>query len=172
ALRELAERRIPDDLNWKALVRKGNEYRGDDAAGRLVARQMNGDLPVDVEVRECSGESATLIETWQGFDRVYLVDAVESRQPPGSIHRLVAHEKEMPREFFHTSTHTSTHAFSLAFSLAEAIELARALDQLPEQVFVYGIEGQWFESGQKLTPAVKEAIPQVAQQIIAELKKG
>jgi len=141
----------------------GNEYRGDDAAGRLVARQMNGDTPPDVKVCECSGESATLMETWQGFDRVYLVDAVESRQPPGSIHRIAAHEQELPRDFFHTSTH--------AFSLAEAIELARALDQLPEQVFVYGIEGQWFEAGQKLTPAVKEAIPQVAEKIIEELKK-
>jgi len=140
----------------------GNEYRGDDAAGRLVARRLKGSLPAGAQVRECSGESAALMEAWQGFDRVYLVDAVEFQQAPGAIHRIAAHEREMPRDFFHTSTH--------AFSLAEAIELARALDQLPPQVFVYGIEGRWFESGQKLTPAVADAIARVADRILEELK--
>lgn len=142
----------------------GNEYRGDDAAGRLVVRRMADWVPAGVEVRECSGESATLMELWQGFERVYLVDAVESRQPPGTLHRIAAHEEEMPRDFFHCSTH--------AFSLAEAIELARALDELPPEVIVYGIEGRWFESGKKLTPDVEAAIPVVADRIIEELKKG
>lgn len=142
----------------------GNEYRGDDAAGRLVARRLTDQVPADVTVCECSGESATLMETWQGYDRVYLVDAVESRQPPGTIHRIAAHEQEMPRDFFHTSTH--------AFSLAEAIELARALDQLPAEVLVCGVEGKWFEAGKKLTPAVEAAITTLSDQLLDELKKG
>jgi hydrogenase maturation protease len=142
----------------------GNEYRGDDAAGRLVARRLHERLPGDVIVRECSGESATLMELWQGHDRVYLVDAVQSHQPPGTLHRLAAHERELPRDFFHTSTH--------AFSLAEAVELARALDQLPHEVIIYGIEGSWFEPGTRLTPAVASGIEQAADRIHAELTKG
>lgn len=141
----------------------GNEFRGDDAAGRLVVRRLVDRGASNVELRECSGESATLMEMWQGFDRVHLVDAVESRQPTGTLHRIAAHENEMPRDFFHTSTH--------AFSLAEAIELARALDQLPAEMIVHGIEGRWFESGKKLTPEVEAAIETLSDLIIEELKK-
>lgn len=142
----------------------GNEYRGDDGAGRLVARRLSGRVPVGVEVLEASGESATLMEYWKGFERAFLIDAAESRQPPGTIQRIAAHEQMMPRDLFHCSTH--------AFSLAEAVELARALDQLPNEVIVYGIEGRWFESGAKLTPEVDAAIATTADRILKELNKG
>ncbi len=139
----------------------GNEYRGDDGAGRLVARRLVNRVPTDVEVRESSGESAGLMEVWESYNRVYLVDAVESHQPPGTIHRIEAHDCEMPRDFFHCSTH--------AFSIAEAIELARSLELLPPEVIVYGIEGKWFESGKKLTPEVEAGIATVTDRIIEEL---
>jgi len=141
----------------------GNEYRGDDAAGRLVARRLKDMEPADVDVVEASGESAGLMELWSGREKVWLVDAVESRQPPGLIHRLEAHVTELPREFFHCSTH--------AFSVAEAVELARSLDLLPPEVVVYGIEGQWFEAGQKLTSEVASAIDEVAEQIRNEINE-
>lgn len=139
----------------------GNEYRGDDGAGRMVARSLAGRTPAGVDVKEASGESAGLMELWSGRERVYLVDAVESRRPAGTIHRLEAHRQELPRDFFHCSTH--------AFSVAEAVELARSLELLPPEVIVYGIEGKWFEPGQKLTPEVDQAVAEVADRILAEI---
>ncbi len=141
----------------------GNEYRGDDAAGRLVARRLIEQAPAGAEVVEASGESAGLMELWSGREKVWLVDAVESRQPAGKIHRLEAHATELPREFFHCSTH--------AFSVAEAVELARSLELLPSEVVVYGIEGRWFEPGQKVTPEVAAAIDEVAERILNEVNE-
>jgi hypothetical protein len=41
------------------------------------------------------------------------------------------------------------------------VELARALDRLPEQRSIVGIEGAEFEFGARLTPAVRQAVSQV-----------
>jgi len=45
----------------------GNPDRGDDAAGRLVARRL-GEL--GIEARENSGDALALLDAWQGADEV------------------------------------------------------------------------------------------------------
>ncbi len=45
------------------------------------------------------------------------------------------------------------------FGLAGTIELARALDRLPERVVVVGIEAVGFENGSPVSPVVHAAIP-------------
>ena len=69
--------------------------------------------------------------------------------------------EEIPRSFFHYSTH--------AFSVAEAIEMARALGQLPRRLVVYGIEGKNFESGISLSPEIETAAEETAHRVKAEL---
>lgn len=140
----------------------GNPYRGDDAVGRLVARRLMESPPPGVTVLEESGEGAALMEAWEEADAVILVDAVQSGGAPGAIHRFDAQAQSIPSQFFHYSTH--------AFSVAESVELARALDQLPPQLIVYGIEGVDFSSGETLTPAVAAAMDEVMKLILQEIE--
>ena len=42
--------------------------------------------------------------------------------------------------------------------LPEAVELARELDRLPRRLVVYGIEGESFEAGEGLSPAVETTV--------------
>jgi len=129
----------------------GNEFRGDDAAGRKVARSLlDSTLPPHVEVREATGESARLLELWDGKERVLLVDAVHSGAEPGTIHRFDASSSPLPGTFSPTC---STHSLSLP----DAIGLARTLGRLPRVVIVYGIEGRNFETGAPPTPATSHA---------------
>lgn len=137
----------------------GNEYRGDDAAGRLVIRRL-GSLP-GIRITEQSGEGAALMEAWKGADAAILVDAVESGATLGTVHRLDASAAPVPARFFHYSTH--------AFSLAEAIELARALGELPPRTIIFGIEGRSFAAGVELSPEVILAIETVAGRILDEV---
>jgi hydrogenase maturation protease len=87
--------------------------------------------------------------------------AVHCGSKPGTIYRIDAHEKEIPRSLFHCSTH--------AFSVAEAVELARALGQLPQRLIIYGIEGKNFESGIGLSPEIETAAEETARRVKAEL---
>jgi hydrogenase maturation protease len=140
----------------------GNGYRGDDAVGLIVARAIKaGNLP-NVKVIEESGEGTALMERWKRADTVILIDAVSSGARPGTIHRFDVQAERLPTSFFHYSTH--------AFSIAEAIELGRALEQLPSRMIVYGIEGKRFESGEGLTQEIILASTTVTQKILYEIQ--
>jgi hydrogenase maturation protease len=140
----------------------GNPLRGDDAAGFAVARRLAGSLAGDVELLEREGEPTALIDAFDGADAVWLIDAVRSGAPAGTVHRLDASETELPVELFRGSTH---HV-----GLAEAVELARALGRLPRRTIVYGIEGAGFELGEELTPAVADASERVAAAVLEEVE--
>jgi hydrogenase maturation protease len=125
----------------------GNEWRGDDAAGLLVARQLRRCGQTSFAVLKHDGEGAALMELWNGWDAVVVVDAVRSGAEPGTAYRFDAISQPLPGKIRHGSTH--------AFSLGEAIKLGRALNQLPRHLVVYAIEGQNFEAGDRLSSQVE-----------------
>jgi hydrogenase maturation protease len=143
------------------VVGVGNSWRRDDAAGLAVARRLAGTLPDQVEVLEREGEPTALIEAWDDAEAVWLVDAVSSGAPAGTLHRVDASRNALPSELFRTSTH---HV-----GLAEAVELARALDRLPPRLVVYGVEGERFDVGDGLTPEVAAAADRAADAVRKEV---
>jgi hydrogenase maturation protease len=142
------------------IVGIGNIYRNDDGVGIRVARELAPHVPPRVEVKEGSGEGTALLEMWKGFRSVFLTDALRSGAPAGTIRRFDLNEKRLPTESMRHSDH--------AFGVAEAVELARALDELPLRLILYGIEGQNFNAGDRLSPAVEKAIAIVVSQLLRE----
>lgn len=136
----------------------GNADRGDDAAGLLVARRLQA---IGIPAREESGEGLALMASWEGADDVILVDAVVTGAVPGSIQMWDARTAPVIRDVFLCSTH--------GFGVADAIELARALGQLPARLMVYGIEAREFSPGAAPSPAVLEAVEQLARRIALEV---
>lgn len=133
----------------------GNAYRNDDVIGLHIAQCLKKQAHDYVNIIEESGDGAALMECWKNSDTVILIDAVSSGAKPGTIHRLDAHTQPIPTNFFHYSTH--------AFGVAEAIELSRALNQMPRRLIVYGIEGKCFEAGVELSFEVEKAAQEVAR---------
>jgi len=131
------------------VIGAGNPYRNDDAVGLVVARRIRELNLQGVTVIEATGEGVSLMEVWQGADSAILIDAVHSGKEPGTIHRFDVDAQNLPAQLFNNSTHS--------FGVAKAIELARALNRLPQRLIVYGIEGKDFSAGMILTPEVKEA---------------
>jgi hydrogenase maturation protease len=143
------------------IIGVGNSLRRDDGAGPAVAHRITSQLPPGVAVLEHSGEGASLMEAWQGFDWVVIVDASSSEATPGAIHRFDAHSQPLPSDLFHYSSHL--------FGVAEAIEMARTLGRLPPRLIVYAIEGAVFDYGEGLSEAVEGVVGQVADRILEEL---
>lgn len=138
----------------------GNPFRRDDGVGVYVAKAIAAAALDGIEVRIESGEGGSLMELWKGAERVVIIDAVRSDSAPGKIHQIDASRHQVPSDFFHYSSH--------AFGLAEAIELAKALGELPPEVTVLGIEGQDFSTGTALTGDVEQAA-QAAATIVLKL---
>lgn len=139
----------------------GNACQGDDAAGLVAAERLRGRAPAGVEVRELEGEPVSLVEAWDGADEVYVVDAVRSGSPPGTVHRLDASDEPLPATLSAASTHT--------LGVGEAIELARALGRLPARLVVFGIEAESIAAGAELTPAVAGAVDETVELLLEEL---
>ncbi len=152
----------------------GNALRQDDAAGVEVARRLRtragaakiaGGVEVagdgEIAVLQHEGEPLGLLELWDGARAVVLVDAIRSGAAPGTIHRVDASCEPIPALLNGSS---STHAVGVG----EAIELARALDRLPERVVVYGVEGACFDAGSGLSGEVEGVIDTLAEAVLRE----
>jgi hydrogenase maturation protease len=140
----------------------GNTFRSDDGVGIWVVRRLRGQLPSGVCILEATGEGAALLEAWKGAAAVVLVDAMRSGAAPGTIHRFDAGVEPIRSVFFRGSSH--------AFGVGEAIELARALTQLPSRLIVYGIEGGNFSAGVELSAAVVRSATEVADELLREAR--
>ncbi|HWP48455.1 MAG TPA: hydrogenase maturation protease [Candidatus Limnocylindrales bacterium] len=144
------------------LIGIGNKYRSDDGIGLEIACRLKAlNLP-GIKVMEETGEGTTLLEAWKGVDRVILFDAICSGAMPGTIYRFDARNQSIPAKFFHHSTH--------ALGIPEAIELARALHQLPTYLIVYGIEGKNFTAGLGFSSEVEAAAQEVVKQVLREIQ--
>jgi hydrogenase maturation protease len=137
----------------------GNEDRGDDAVGLLVARRLTG--VEGIEIREEPGEAAKLMDAWADVDVAILVDAIQSGEEVGAVLRLDASVSSLPATIARSSTH--------AFGVAEAVELARALGKLPRKTIVFGIEGRTFDFRASVTPEVERAVGEVCSLVLAEI---
>lgn len=143
------------------LIGIGNAFRSDDGVGVKMVRELAAMNIPNTRCKEATGEGATLMDSWRGFDQVILFDAVSADNPPGTIVRINANEQMVPSGLFNYSTH--------AFSVAEAIEMARVLQQLPKSLQIYGIEGGNFGSGLTLSAQVEAAKQQVIEEVLEQM---
>jgi hydrogenase maturation protease len=145
-------------VNEGVVIGVGNPDRGDDGIGPAIARRV-GERHPEIDWVVSSGEPAGLIEAWDHVERAVVVDAVVSSAPPGSVIRFDA-DDGIPESLLRHSTHI--------MGIGEAVELARALDRLPEHLVVYGVEAGSFAPGGCLTPACAAMVDEVAERIALE----
>ncbi len=148
-------------MNEVLVIGVGNRYRRDDGAGPMAAERLRAKGIAAVEL---AGDGTRLMDAWASAGRVVVIDAARSGAAPGTVHRFDATLSPLPRAVFHHSTHL--------IGVAEAVEMARALDRLPERLIVYGIEGEAFGFGEGLTEPVARAVESVEGEIARELKAG
>jgi hydrogenase maturation protease len=138
----------------------GNRMMGDDAAGPAVIDRLAGRLAPGVRLVESVGDATHLLDSWGGAQQAIVVDAVVAGGAPGTVHRVDGTEG-FPSAWRSASTHL--------IGVAEAIDLGRAVDMLPEQLVVYGIEIESVAPGVELRPEVEGAVGLVAGRIVEEL---
>lgn len=130
----------------------GHPFRGDDAIGPLVAEAVAALDLSGVETLIHHGEGTDLMERWQGFERVLVVDATASGASCGTIRQWDG-ARPLPAALFPKGSHV--------FGLAEAVEMARLLGRLPPSLTIIGVEGADFILGAPLSAAMASALPEV-----------
>ncbi len=133
----------------------GNELRGDDAAGLLVARHLRS---LGLNACEHTGDGLNLIQLWEPSSEVVLVDAVLAQGDPGQVRVWDGIAAPVEPDLFRFSSHS--------LGVGEAIEMARLLGSLPKQLIIYGIEGNQFEIGTTPSAVVLQAVEKVVDMIL------
>lgn len=143
----------------------GNPILTDDGIGIHVAREVAARWTGDgVEFKEASVGGLRLLEVIAGYERVILVDAIQSSGgEPGDVHRLGVGDV---RASLHAG---STHDLSLPGALALGRRMGLALPD-DAQISIVAIEaGDVLTFGERCTPVVAQAVPRAAEIVIGLL---
>lgn len=153
---------------WGARVKTlvlgiGNPILSDDAAGIRVAREVAARVSDPrVTVRETSGGGLDLLDSILGYDRVIIVDTVQTgERRAGQIYRL------RPEDFSFSKHFSSPHQLNLV----TALELGKALGlRVPGEITIFAVEAKEITSfGEKCTPEVEQALPELVRMVLEEL---
>jgi hydrogenase maturation protease len=140
----------------------GNENRGDDAAGLLVARLLRPRLAGVATVSEVATEGTELLDQWEGREFVVAVDAIRTGAPSGTVLRWASGSGPLPTPLSTVSSH--------GISLGQAVALGETLGRFPGSLVLYGIEGTEFTAGAAASVAVEAALEPTARRVEDEVR--
>lgn len=116
-------------MRWR-VIGIGSPVTRDDLGWAAIDLLRMAGLDASLELLALDRPGPALLEHMGRGERVILIDAMQSGQPPGSVRELALDDliagAGMP----------STHALGLA----ETLRLAEALGALPERLHILGIE--------------------------------
>ncbi|MEZ4589706.1 MAG: hydrogenase maturation protease [Chloroflexota bacterium] len=142
----------------------GNPLRGDDGVGRAVLAVLGETAVFPPHITFTDGGTPGLETalTMQGYDKVIVIDAANLGAAPGTWRRFSLAEANLVQQAQMEGTLHDA-------GFAEAVALGAALDILPPEIIVYGVQPETVEWEMGLSTAVRAAIPQICQQLRAEL---
>lgn len=132
----------------------GSPYRGDDAIGPLVATMCAGGTPGARDIGPLEGP-LDLLGRFDGADLAIVIDAVRSGAPIGSVRVVEVDVSGSGEGRVAEPAVTSTHGIGLV----GVLRLAHAVRRAPRRLVVVAVEGERFELGQAMSPAVAAAVP-------------
>ena len=141
----------------------GNPILGDDGVGWKIADEVAAAVgpqsPIEIDTAALGGLS--LMERMLDYDRVVLVDSMETGQNPvGSVQTFPLASLPDPMAGHSASTHDT--------SLITALKTAESIGaDIPKRVDVVAIEAQnVYDFSEELSPSVAAAVPKAVQAVL------
>ncbi|XWN31586.1 MAG: hydrogenase maturation protease [Devosia sp.] len=143
------------DCRRTLLIGVGNEHRADDGIGPAIVKAIAEDAPDGVDCVIESGEATRLMEAWQGYDAVLIVDAAAMDAPAGILIHLDPLAEDLPAIAGDPSSH--------GLGVPQAVRLSAALGTLPNTLQIVSINGEDFSHSANLSAALHERLPRFVQ---------
>ena len=158
---------FPGDRAPFLVLGLGNTLLGDDGIGPAVIEhllQENQRWKDWIEFLDGGTQGLALLGYLSGREAIIIVDALATGAPPGTARVLNL------SELFQIGVHRA--ATSHEGNAGELLTIAKFLDDLPDLVFVVGVEPRNLATGYGLSEPVRNALPVAANQVrdlLAEL---
>jgi hydrogenase maturation protease len=141
----------------------GNPILSDDGVGVKVAQEVGKKLDdPQTTVSETSAAGIGLLDLIVGYDKVIIIDAIQTKRgKAGQIYRME------PQDFSSTKHFSSPHQINLV----TALELGKMLNLvMPQEIAILAVEAKDVSNfGERCTPEVEKAIPEVVKIVLEEL---
>lgn len=144
----------------------GNMLLSDDGVGPALLDQLaDSDGPWDGQVEFMDGgtQGLALLGHLSGRRALIIVDALQTGAAPGTIHRMTLNELRSVTPARASSGHEG--------NAGELLAAAQLLDELPDRLFVVGVEPQTISTGLGLSTPVQEALPAASDQVACLLSQ-
>lgn len=154
----------------------GNTILTDDGAGIYVVRSISAALNIVgpperrptpfnplITIKEASLGGFNFIDLLAGFDRAVVIDAIHTKSgKPGEFYELD------PKALKPSARLSSLHGIDFA----TAVQMAKDMNiSFPSEIKIFVIEAEdEFTFGERCTPKIETAIPQMAESIIKDLR--
>jgi len=153
---------IPNRDEKTLILGVGNPLCGDDGLGIAAVQILKErELPSDVFVEAAHTPGWELPNWLDGWSSVVIIDAVRMGKQPGEWHRFSPEEVRMLIEDEILSLHQP--------GLAAGLELAEALNILPEKLTLYGVEPANTDMDEGLSPEVTQILPNLINHIMDDI---
>lgn len=142
----------------------GNPYMHDDAIGPKVVEELKGrKIGENVLVFDYGSLDPALLAYFKGSSKVVIVDALKAGETPGTVSKYMVSESNNPLPRV-----PSLHQFELY----DLVDLAAETGLLPCPIVIIGIEPKDCAPGDGLSDEVKQAIPNVINEVLTELNQA
>jgi hydrogenase maturation protease len=141
----------------------GNELAGDDALGLRIVQDISEIGPPDIDYKQISSGGLLILETILGYDKVLIIDAIETDSQNKRVLRL------SPDDFANTSFLSSPHDINFP----TAMELGRktASERMPNTIRIIAVEiPRQEEFSDKISLETQKKIPMVKKMVLEEIK--
>jgi hydrogenase maturation protease len=131
----------------------GNMLLCDDGVGPALVEQLSESVERwkgRVEFVDGGTQGLALLGQLSGRQALIIVDAMRTGAPPGTIHRLTWNELREVTPKRGNSGHEG--------NAGELLAAAQLIDQLPDRLFLVGVEPEKIETGVGLSAPVQEAM--------------
>lgn len=137
----------------------GNEFRGYDAIGLLLARSLRKKLP-NIKVVESNGDITELLNYFTEYNPIIIVDAAitDDDNSIGECKHLVINKNSQIFDLKTFSSHS--------LGVIEAIKIAKHLNSLPQELHIYGITGRNFNLTSNISEKLMKKIENITETII------
>ncbi|KTD14105.1 hydrogenase maturation protease [Legionella israelensis] len=135
---------------------------GDDQVGWHVVNLLKQQIGPDsgqLLITACDRPGTRILELMRSADKVFLIDAVMTGAPAGTLHYL------KNEEIISFTNGLSTHGIGII----DAIEIGKALNELPKQIILYGIEIENVSKDFKLSKTLRRSIEETVDGLVKEI---
>ena len=138
----------------------GNTLLSDDGVGPALLDHLSSSAQRwegQVEFVDGGTQGLALLGRLSGRRALIIVDALKTGAPPGTVHRMTLGELRGANPGRAGSAHEG--------NAGELLAAAQLLDELPDRLFVVGVEPKKIATGHGLSAPVMRALPEASKEV-------